>query len=278
MVGKNESNEQTAMVVPDYLKGVQGQNAGSMESGIGMSVPRISLKGRRFRFIKGDEETVHKGDEVDLIIIGVEPENGLAKTFYIKGYDPSSSDPPDCSSWDGVRPDSWVNAQQADFCAQCEQNMWGSAKSMSGKKAKACKESKRLIVVRANDLDGDYFILNVTIASLNALSTYGKFLSKNQLPFSAVITKVSFVDSDFPQIQFEMNGFLPEKQGLAAIARSEEREWEGFTQSTPQLENKQPAARQLPASPASAQSAAPAHTDADAPASQQDVQGLVDNW
>lgn len=276
------SGSKKALAVPDYLKGVSGPSADSMATGVGVSVPRVSLKGRKFRFIQGDEEIVHKGDSVDLIIIGVEPEQGLAKTYYKDGYTPSSSDPPDCSSWDGVRPDSWVSSPQSSNCASCPQAMWGSATSMTGKKAKACKESKRLIVVKADDPNGTYYILTVTIASLKALAEYGRQLVKlGNVPYSSVITTVSFVDSDFPQVEFTATSFLEEEEGLAMIARSQEREWDTVTQSTlPGPSNDAP---RIADSGGGASEQAPPHTDAEAPpatspATAADVKNLVDQW
>lgn len=280
MAKKQESakaSENQAMVVPDYLKGVQGQDAGAMASGVGVSVPRISLKGRQFRFIVGGEEEEKTSNPIEVVIVGVEPEAGMSKTWYEKGYQPGSTDPPDCSSWDGIQPDSWVNKPQAQLCANCPHMVWGSAKSMSGKKAKACKESKRIIVARVGDLDGILFIMNVTIASLKALSTYGMFLSKNQLPYSAVVTRISFVDSDFPEVEFEFARFLPESEGKAMISRAEEKEWKQFSESTPRVANNaQPQGQIANNTP---QGSAPTPSDADAPpVTSEDVNNLVNNW
>ena len=277
MATKKEStkaSESQEMVVPDYLKGVQGQDPSSMASGVGVSVPRISLKGRQFRFIIDGEVEKKTGDPIEVIMLGVEPEAGMSKTWYEQGYQPGSTDPPDCSSWDGIRPDSWVNKQQSDLCANCKHMVWGSAKSMSGKKAKACKESKRIIVTRADDLGGVAFIMNVTIASLKALSAYGQFLAKNNLPFSAITTRISFVDSDFPEVEFEFAGFLPETDGKAMMSRAEEKEWKQFSNSTPALPNNSQPQGQLPNN-----TAAPAPSDSDTPpVTGEDVDTLVDNW
>jgi hypothetical protein len=273
MATKKESakaSENQELVIPDYLKGVQGQDAGAMASGVGISVPRISLKGRQFRFIIGGEEEMKTGDPIEVVLLGVEPEQGMAKTWYEKGYQPGSTDPPDCSSWDGIHPDSWVNKQQSPLCANCQHMVWGSAKSMSGKKAKACKESKRIIVTRLDDLEGPAFIMNVTIASLKALSTYGQFLAKNNLPFSAIKTRISFVDSDFPEVEFEFAGFLEEDNGKAMLSRAEEKEWKQFSSSTPALPNNAPAQGQI---------AAPIPTESNAPpVTNEDVNNLVNNW
>jgi len=214
----------TTIQVPDYLKSIDAPESDSMITQKG-SMPRISIRGQKFRWIEDGEEIRVQKDKSDIVILGVEPEGQMARTFYINGYTPGSDDPPDCSSWDGIHPDSRSDHPQSQLCANCPQNAWGSAVSMKGKKAKACKESKKLMVVPADDIDGTIFILTVTISSLNALSEYGKWLTANHLPHSAIITTLTFADSDFPQLIFTFKQFLDEEKGRKCISRSQAREW-----------------------------------------------------
>lgn len=262
-----KAEETTALQVPDYLKGVQTTND-EMSTGVGVSVPRVSLKGSKFRLIDGEKEE-RVSEPFNVVILGVEPRNGLSRTWYEKPYNPQSADPPDCSSWDGVRPDPWVSKPQSKLCANCPLNMWGSAKSMSGKKAKACKESKRLIIVKADDIEGTQYVLTVTISSLKALSAYGKWLSQNQLPFSAVITELSFnEESDYPELEFNFNSFLEESDGKMCMSIAEERPWESVI-SSPQLPGGDGQPRlQAPAEPPSPSVAS----------TEDDVSTVVDNW
>lgn len=222
--------------LPDYLKDIV--DTGDTRSLVtqSISVPRISIRGRQFRFVVDGDEISKQTEPINIIILGVEPEKGMAKTFYASGYVSGSSDPPDCSSWDGLKPDSWCDNPQSNFCAKCPKNIWGSAKSLSGKKAKACKESKRLIVLNPKD-DEILYIFNVTIASLRALSEYGKFLINHKLPFSAVITQIAFVDSEFPQVEFKFGGILKEEKGKKMLERAAKREWKSDISSNT-IENK----------------------------------------
>lgn len=191
----------------------------------GVSVPRISIRGRQFRFVIDSEEVSKQIEPINVVILGVEPQTGMAKTFYASGYQPGSSDPPDCSSWDGVSPDNWVDKPQSDFCANCDKAIWGSATALSGKKAKACKDSKRLMVVDTKDIKGQVYIFNVTIASLKALSEYGKFLISNNIPMAAAITQIAFIDSEFPQVEFNFAGILNKDIGTLMLKRSSDKEW-----------------------------------------------------
>ena len=103
------------IVVPDYLKKMtEDQESGASLVTSTSSVPRISLKGRQFRFIIDGDETKKKSDAINVVILGAQPEQGMSKTFYAGKYDPSDTAPPDCSSSDGIKPDHWINNPQSD--------------------------------------------------------------------------------------------------------------------------------------------------------------------
>lgn len=263
--------------LPAYLKDLVDDTASSMISNTG-GAPRISIKGRTFRFIKdgveGDDKTT---EPINVVIVGVVPDQGMAKTWYESGYTPGSTDPPDCSSFLGISPDSWVDKPQADLCVNCPQNKWGSAKSMSGGKAKACKDSKRLMLIRAEELKDDVptvFIFNVTIASLKALSEYGKFLLTNKVPMAAAITQIAFVDSEFPQVEFSFVQVLKEAFGKKTLEISQQKDWlTGMDQKTLAAPEGAPQA-QIPQAP-SGPPTPPPPSDNDIPANTDD---LLNNW
>lgn len=275
------------LALPDWLKAKidQGEVRADAEKVISAvdSVPRISLKSRRFNFIENGDVKMKTADPIHVVIVGVQPEHGMAKTFYEGEYQPGDSSPPDCSSFDGVRPDSWITSPQSEKCATCPQNKWGSAKAMSGGKAKACRDSKRLMVVNAKNIaEGTVYTLNVTVASLKNLSNYGKELAKKGIPLEAVITTISIdEDSDWAMLHFDAAGVLNEAQGTVAIERANRREWEEGMQlehhsesagalPSPQTEESAPAS-EAPAAAEQTQTAAP-------PAADEDVNALLDSW
>jgi len=219
------------IVLPDYLRDLmeEGKVVDDAANLITAqdSVPRISLKGNKFSLIVDGEVQEKIKEEMMVIILGTQPDKGNAKTFYLGDYAPDDSSPPDCSSSNGVSPDGWVSSPQADLCATCPQNKWGSAESMSGGKAKACRDSKRLMVLNAKDLEGPIYVLNVTVSSLKNLTAYGKRLAEAHMPLAAGITKVSLdEDSDFPKLEFAFAGAMKEKMGVAMLKRSSEKEWD----------------------------------------------------
>ena len=276
------------LALPDWLKakiesGEAKADADKVVSTVD-SVPRISLKSRRFNFMENGEVVMKTADPIPVVIVGVQPEHGMAKTFYEGAYEPGDSSPPDCSSFEGIRPDSWVNTPQSETCATCPQNKWGSAKSMSGGKAKACRDSKRLIVVNGKNIDsGTAFMLNVTVASLKNLSDYGKQLAKQGIPLEACITVIGIdEDSDFSKLTFTAAGVLNEQQGTIALNRASEKAWESDKPAIEHQTNSAPAVTdqsQIVSTPAP-EAAAPVSEAATVatPAADEDMDTLLSSW
>ena len=201
----------------------------SMESG-GGGVPRISLKKSKFTTKVGDEE-IKRGETIDVVILDITPPHGFSHTYYITGYTPGSADAPDCQSSDGIRPDGFVSSPESDVCRKCPQQIWGSAVSMSGGKAKACKDSKRLYVKFADELadpDKPIYLLNVTIMSLKPFGKYGKLLASEGIPTPAIaITRLGFDDeASVPMLTFELIGVMDDANITESLAIAEKKEWD----------------------------------------------------
>lgn len=202
--------------VPAHLAsriGTPSLLAQSMAGGLGNggeSIPRISIKGARFRIVEGDTETVLDTTTIDVVIVGANPR--LSKTWYAKAWTPDSEpQAPDCFSLDGIGPDPSATQPQNDLCASCPQNAWGSKVTPQGKQIKACSDQKRLAVVAADDPTGPIYLLQVTPAALQGLGKYQKELSMRGIPAEIVRTRLSFdTDASFPKLKFDFGGFLDE--------------------------------------------------------------------
>lgn len=184
---------------------------GGLSSGGGESIPRISIKGARFRIVDGDTETVLDSTTIEVVIVGANPR--LSKIWYAKQWTPDAEpSAPDCFSLDGVGPDPQATNPQNDLCASCPQNAWGSKVTPQGQQIKACSDQKRLAVVAADDASGPIYLLQVTPAALKGLNQYQKELSVRGIPPEIVKTKVSFdTDASFPKLKFTFGGFLDEE-------------------------------------------------------------------
>jgi hypothetical protein len=201
--------------IPAHLAARIGQPsslAQSIASGIssGESLPRISIKGSRFRIVENGTETVLDTTSLAVVIVGANPK--LSKTFYAKAWDKDAEPTaPDCYSLDGVRPHPESTQPQNDICASCPHNAWGSKIGSAGQQLKACTDQKRLAVVSADDPTGPVYLLQVTPAALKGLNAYHKELTVRGIPAEIVKTKIGFdVDASYPKLTFGFAGFLDE--------------------------------------------------------------------
>ena len=78
------------IVLPDYLKDIVDDSSQSLVSVTG-SVPRISLKGKRFRLIKDGEEIKQYVDKMHVVILGTQPEKGMANKLASELLDAAKS-------------------------------------------------------------------------------------------------------------------------------------------------------------------------------------------
>lgn len=183
----------------------------SMAAGGGSSFPRISIRGGRFRIREGKEEKV-LGTTLHAVIVGAN--TNTTKLFFKGAYDPKAEDvKPDCYSNDGVRPAEDAEDPQAQLCATCDQNQWGSKLTESGGKMKACADQKRLAIISADDKSQEPVVYAFTVppSSLGNFRNYGKMLDAKGFPAELCITKITFdEETSHPKPQFEHAGFVSE--------------------------------------------------------------------
>lgn len=206
----------TNVQIPAHLANRVGKPsvlADAISGGIGSGevIPRISLKGSRFRIREGESETVLDATYLDVVIVGANPR--LSKTWYAKAWTPDAEPvAPDCFSLDGVRPSSEAENPQNDLCATCPHNAWGSKVTPQGQKIKACSDQKRLAVVAADDPTGPIYLLSVTPAALKGLNQYQTELKMRGIAPEIVKTRISFdTNASFPKLMFGFGGFLNEE-------------------------------------------------------------------
>ena len=284
-----------ALVVPDYLKKMSGagMNTGAVDSlaSAAMSIPRVSMRAKKFRFMEGGEEVFTANDFIEIVIFGVEPEaNRFVKAYYANPYGGANqNNPPDCASDDGVRPSGWITNPQSQTCAECPKNRFGSATSRNGKPSKACRDSKRLWIARREEIGKvekpTLYALGVPVTSLKNLAEFGRAMKGMNVPISTAICKVTMDDdSEFPLISFDCIGFLPEADAKLAIERADKAEWR-LGQVTRQAISGPVPNVALPGQPQPAAAApqpgvaAPAAPAADAaPKPQANIDDIVKNW
>jgi hypothetical protein len=191
------------------------------DTGAKVGFPVISIKGKTFAVIRGEERTiVHKpgteNDEdgpvpariLDVVVLRSMP--GMSKTYYKGKFVEGSTESPNCYSNDGITPAADATEPQARTCASCKHNIWGSRISEEGKKGKACVDVKRLAVAPAGQLN-DPMLIRVPAASLKAWTQYVDALKKRGLKPPMVVTAIGF-DNEvaYPSLIFKPRpGVLP---------------------------------------------------------------------
>ena len=196
--------------VPAKLKALAGDNT-DLSAGVRGGYSVLSIRGSRWHVKVGDEETTitdsTTGDPVGslrLVLLKASP--NVSKNYYASGYEEGASEAPTCWSIDGIRPDPAAD-KQADSCAVCPKNVFGSRVTDAGKKVKACGDSRRLAVIPEGDFKNDVYggpmLLRVPASSLSNLSQYGKKMDKQGFPYNTIVTRCSFDHTvSFPKLEF----------------------------------------------------------------------------
>ena len=211
--------------LPAHLQQYQqeaAQQASELVTGFS-SLPKISLKGKQFRFVKDDKEVVYPmGQPLKCVILAADPPSGTAKAWYEEAYDGDTAELPDCFSSDGFKPDGLAAKPQCRSCTECPKNAFGSAVGQNGKpgKGKACADVKNLFVVEAHSLDKEILVVRVPATSLKALSAYGRELGSKNVPTPCVVTQLSFTDAEYPVLEFQAVDWLSAEDSAACMARA----------------------------------------------------------
>lgn len=213
----------TSANLPAYL--TQGdaveQNTG-LTGHAAPSFPVLSLDGKKFTVVRGDEKKIVMNPKDPsstaqyLYLVILRSPQYTAKAYYQGNYDADNEEgkTPICFSSTGIIPDAGCAQPQCKDCKTCPKNAWGSAVDASGKgtKGKACRDAVRLAVA-ARDALNDPMLLRVPPTSIKSLSEYGSKLNKRNVPYRAVLTKVSFDPNETAQkLVFDAVGILTEAE------------------------------------------------------------------
>lgn len=154
------------------------------------------------------------GNAISGVIVGAGP---VSRIYYASKYSPNQeAKAPDCAACDGVTPDDVYTQPVAHKCAECPNAAWGS-RINDGKKAKACREYKRIVIFIKTETDtkGKLYRLDVPTTSMINLAQYGKFLQllDSPCPIQAVCTKISFDPAiEYARLTFDAVQYLNQTQ------------------------------------------------------------------
>ena len=212
--------------IPAYLK--RGSvDASAFTAGVSAGFPYLSIKGKVWTVVRDGERKVVANPKdpdspataVQIVLLNANPH--LSKVYYKDGYEDGSTEKPTCFSNDGIRPSDESVQKQCKTCAACPHNVWGSG---GGGKGKACSDSRRVAVARADALD-DPMLLRIPPASLKTLREHAETVARHGIPLNAVITKVSFDPAEAtPRLLFTPESMLEEDYFYKAeeVAKSDQ--------------------------------------------------------
>jgi len=136
--------------------------------------------------------------KLDIIILSFLPK--VSRSYYAGKYDPKAeAAAPDCWSNLGDFPDEGAANPQGKSCMDCPQNVEGSGEG--GRRA--CRYSRRISVLLANDPSGEVYQMNIPAASLfgkgkgneHPFEAYVKYLqAHNEMP-DTVVTTIAYDDN-----------------------------------------------------------------------------------
>lgn len=147
------------------------------------------------------------------------------KAWYEGSYTEGDSQPPDCWSSDGHKPDESAPKRQSPTCVGCKWNVWGSKVQREtgvATRGKACMDMKRVAVVPVGDIENKMFggpmLLSIPPSSLKRLGPYQNMLEANGFNYVQVWTRIAFeADSAFPLFAFDAMSALNDVQAAQVV-------------------------------------------------------------
>lgn len=225
------------------------------------STPTISVRNDK-SFELPDGSVVQAPEFIRAVVIDFASVNAL----YEGAYDPKNPEPPICFAAGMGSPDSLIASdkspqKQADDCATCPLNQWGSGVG----DGKACKNTRKLAVVLMDDLENEdregdiqFYPLNVSPTGIKHWDGYVRNLAtRNDLLPVQVVTKIGFdAQSTWASLRFAPDEVLSETHLAEVLGLQEaveemltaEPDWAGFeAQRAERQATRKPAGGRRPA-------------------------------
>lgn len=188
----------------------------ALVAGVSSGFPSVSIKGKVFHLVRGDDRTLitKPGEDdpaasIEVVLLNANP--NLSRTYYAKSYEEGSDAKPDCYSNDGKTPAADSGNPQAKSCATCPHSQYGSRISDNGTKGWACANFRRMAIAMPSALD-DPMLIRVPGGSLKALVNYARELDGHGYQFNEVVTKIGFDYSvAHPALTFKAIAAIPEE-------------------------------------------------------------------
>lgn len=169
----------------------------------------------------GDDDPQYIGATTELVIVDATP--GYSRRLY-EGEFGDQESKMRCTSFDGIKPASFVKDPLSKTCEGCPMAAYGSY-DKEGRKGVACRKNKHLVVALKDNLD-ELFVMRINTKSSSdtryspnpqSLSKYYEQLKGFDVAPHSVFTGCSFKQFDhknkplnFPILEFKALGYLSE--------------------------------------------------------------------
>lgn len=233
--------------LPSHIGKKRPTKVAALMEGVGAGFVRLVADDGKWFIVRGKDDRAvirtkdGEGFKRDVPVIFVKASEHLNRIFYKEGYvKGQTSTKPDCSSTDGVRPDSTIAEPQAKSCASCAHAVYGTGQNGKGFR---CANYRRMAVLLWPNME-EPMMLQVPGGSLKALASYGKQLSARSVDYDQVLTQVAFDEEDSKKLVFAPAAFLPDDvyQATLEMAKSPEVDTILGATSFPEQEDKAPPA------------------------------------
>jgi hypothetical protein len=167
------------------------------------------------------------GNKAEVVVIASIHEN----QFYKDRFDPNNPQPPVCYAFSegaaDLAPHPESPEPQAENCASCPKNAWGS--DPAGGKGKACKNVRRLALIAADDLDkvdsAPVYLAKIPITSVKNWATYASevsnVLKRPPLGVKTIMAVVPNAKTQF-QVEFSFNGKVEDDGTIQSLLNRNE--------------------------------------------------------
>lgn len=208
-------------VPADYTEEFAADSQENLE-GVRAALPKIQMPTGRgdklsFQWPNQEPEDV---SEAKGVILYMTP----AKSYWEKPYGGGEAAIPDCASHDGVKPSHQYPNIQANTCAECRHNRFGTKDKQGGGKGrgKACRDVKRVVFARL-DRPELPALLNVPPGSIKAYDEYMILLRMKKRPYWSVVTQLGLETTkskdgiDYPMLQLRAIGGINKSEDIEVI-------------------------------------------------------------
>jgi len=216
--------------IPAYLKNAELDDVTKALVKGGSKSKRIALGNNKFVLkIGGEEISKSATNKMEVVVVNAAPD--VSRTFYASAYDPDGeATSPDCWSPNGRTPDASIASPQHSNCDSCPKNIEGSGQG----KTKACRFSRRIAVVLAQDIEGDVYQMELKSKSFfyskkdpgdldhMPFDQYANYVGSQGFSLSNLVTEMSFdEDATVGKLFFRPTRFLEEDESVIAKRQQE---------------------------------------------------------